>query len=516
MSTTWAGNSIAESLEQILAPLSPSTILQFEPLLSILRQLFRRGTKLQCWELLPEEYHPLFESAQAAPRPPYEPRQPLPPDQRCKASLSEAHQHFASLELPGNKTTLVTRIVHSFVSAKRLSEQEYLQAWVDNGMPTSNAFARTKEVVRSLFDSTDGYIGRLRLLFFAHGVDRIEPTVQRAYGQKKKTAALCAVSEICEMELNKVKEMYGRRRNYLILVEEFGLGSLLGIGETNMLDIESLSIGDIKHISDYLQQREPSVIERFKTLNSVAVKVVIGGLKHYGWTFQELAQGGSDLTTLLGNYVDLDALRHSKIRELQSIGVTRTKRRSARKSSSSIANHGVQAISTPPSISQSNIDAAIPMNTRPNPQSGPPIDYNPQTSRVSTILISDERPSKRLKATNELSTRGGTSEAQSDRDDSEGSIADTVEVASVCSLALTENNFSRTLSPPLQYDTLLGNAESQEESLSLVHSDTNNKAPEGSPTQLSNYMGEDIQESIDEWRKDWDPVSPASPPLWRK
>ncbi|KAF1973455.1 hypothetical protein BU23DRAFT_554076 [Bimuria novae-zelandiae CBS 107.79] len=349
MSIVWSDNSIAECLENVLGQLSPSAVLGSERLRLAFGRFFARGTELECWQLFRGECQSLVESVQALPRLAPSKHRPLLLEASCDPLplvqppplhapiysnppnvQSHAHQHFKSLGLPSSKITLLTKIVGGFSSAKPPKEGGHLQEWTDEDPCTSDVFARTKEVAKSLLKEADvGYCNRLRLLFFAHGVDRAESTVVRPRNQRKKSAALDTIAEQCKMERKKVNELYNRKRNYLLLAKECGLGFLLDRG-TNMSDIESLSIEDIEHISHYLTENVRSVIDRFQSLNTAATRAIIQGLKHYGWTLQELAQGGSELMTLVANYVDIKALEHGEIRDLKDIGGGRTKRRKRR------------------------------------------------------------------------------------------------------------------------------------------------------------------------------------------
>lgn len=80
--------------------------------------------------------------------------------------------------------------------------------------------------------------------------------------------------------------------------------------------LEKLSSDDISHIHTYFTEKVPIVVNRFKSLNAVAARVVIQGLRFYGWTFQELSLCSTDLMKLVGKYVDLEALKCGKIRDL--------------------------------------------------------------------------------------------------------------------------------------------------------------------------------------------------------
>ncbi|PSN58865.1 hypothetical protein BS50DRAFT_663049 [Corynespora cassiicola Philippines] len=299
-------DTAADNFDKLLRVYSPSSILSSE-------QFFERGTRAECWQLLPEGWRCGCLSAPASPR--VASSRPLRNAQRppkLPAAPNQAHHYFVSLGLEDSKIPKLVKVADGFVNAKQLYEESYLQLWP---MATNIPSLGTKELAESICGvATSGCSGPLRLLFFAHDVDHMELTVSPKRGQKKRTAAFDAIAKICNMKHDQVRQVLQRKRNYIAMAENWGLGSLLEMGP-NVTDIEKVSTEYIPHIHKFLKRYHPNVIDRLESLNLVAARVIIQGLKHYGWTFEQLGQGGSKLMELVSQYIDLQALESGQIQE---------------------------------------------------------------------------------------------------------------------------------------------------------------------------------------------------------
>jgi hypothetical protein len=74
--------------------------------------------------------------------------------------------------------------------------------------------------------------GRLSLIFVAHDVDHISRSegLELASGKGRNTAAFEEIAEGCSIYMDTVREDHKKSRNYMLLLEIGGPGSLLEVG----------------------------------------------------------------------------------------------------------------------------------------------------------------------------------------------------------------------------------------------------------------------------------------------
>lgn len=94
---------------------------------------------------------------------------------------------------------------------------------------------------------------------------------------------------------------------------------------------EKLTKNEIFWVCQYRTDCLPDAEKRSRLLDYGAACTIISGLLAYGWTYDELAKGGSDLMDLLSQYVDLKELGQGRIVPASTMTATDGQRASKRR-----------------------------------------------------------------------------------------------------------------------------------------------------------------------------------------
>lgn len=175
-----------------------------------------------------------------------------------KVTVPDATSYFLKNGLQPSPDLLA--IVNGLADAKELPSAAYETLWASsdssNGTDSSqrlsylvqdyetcfrrtgSAFDRAKRVAEDVarledMNAKSTCALRLSLLIFSHEVDRIAATVPRAElspGIGRKTVAMKKIAQCGMVELEKVKKLVKRRKNYHLMATIGGIGSLLEMG----------------------------------------------------------------------------------------------------------------------------------------------------------------------------------------------------------------------------------------------------------------------------------------------
>ncbi|OAX78923.1 hypothetical protein ACJ72_06765 [Emergomyces africanus] len=149
-------------------------------------------------------------------------------------------------------------------------------------------------------------------------------------GVSRATLALEDCAEESGREVKEVKTYLTEARLSMLLLHKAGPADLVGLDEKNiMLWRRYIPLSDLEEILDLRSREFPAEVKHFRGLDHVAAKVMIDGLKKYGWELQELAPCTSEVMEILFLYIDrnrlaegsidfLDPVRHGTVGQQQN------------------------------------------------------------------------------------------------------------------------------------------------------------------------------------------------------
>ncbi|KAF2726879.1 hypothetical protein EJ04DRAFT_597020 [Polyplosphaeria fusca] len=336
-----------DTLAHLLSSLTPSSLLETPSLLEAFHEFLRRGTKDECLDLLPEEYRPGPKRKQAK------------KIEKIKATFDWGHT---------------------------VPEEGFYNLWTNRASTfeaSSEANSPRINLIRSLENVEDQIaLARCRvrvlLLFFSHEfhevqnsaeIDIREGRVKPGKGQSATTVTVGRIATECGVQQDRIVTHHKRKKTYMIFAEQCGPGALLETSAT-IRDLEHLTIPEAESLckdrKEEIEQLQKAGTPR-KSLDDIAVAIIIKGMMGYGCSFDRLAASTSWFAEWLRKYVPPEApanfpaqpLGTSEIHPLKSQELQCRKRSRPNFQATDVSREGVestdeQLVTSPASYDGSN------------------------------------------------------------------------------------------------------------------------------------------------------------------